>query len=111
MTATTLSRSMSRWAFVDAVCGSSGVLGDELDLRPAIPPAALISSTASVTPITAYSPSGPRNPVRGVRMAQPHGVGLAAHDRREADRVSQRAGSAAGAYESDRGRNSTSVGP
>src|SRR6476660_2667959 len=36
-------------------------------LRPIMPPAALISSTARSAAITAYSPSGPRKPVRGVR--------------------------------------------
>src|SRR5262249_32038589 len=36
-------------------------------LRPMTPPAALTSSAANFTPMTAYSPSGPRKPVNGVR--------------------------------------------
>jgi hypothetical protein len=67
MMTATLSRSINRSALVDAVCGLTLSSAISSILRPMTPPAASISSTASVTPITAYSPSGPRNPVRGVR--------------------------------------------
>ena len=63
----TLSRSIMRSALVDAVCGLTESSFRSSILRPMTPPAALISSTAMSTACTAYSPSGPRKPVRGVR--------------------------------------------
>ena len=63
----TLSRSIMRSALVEAVCGLTESSFSTSTLRPIMPPEALISSTARSTAITAYSPSGPRNPVRGVR--------------------------------------------
>ena len=63
----TLSRSIMRSALVEAVCGLTESSFSNSTLRPIMPPAALISSTARSTAITAYSPSGPRKPVRGVR--------------------------------------------
>jgi hypothetical protein len=63
----TLSRSIRRSAFAEAVCGLTESSSTRSILRPLTPPAALISSAASPTPCTAKSPSGPRKPVRGVR--------------------------------------------
>src|SRR5882672_7845009 len=63
----TLSRSISRSALVDAVCGLTESSITSSILRPMTPPELLISSAASLTPMTAYSPSGPRKPVSGVR--------------------------------------------
>ena len=63
----TLSRSISRSAFAEAVCGLTESSITSSILRPITPPALLISSAASLTPMTAYSPSGPRKPVSGVR--------------------------------------------
>ena len=63
----TLSRSIMRSALVEAVCGLTESSFRSSTLRPIMPPAALISSTARSAAITAYSPSGPRKPVRGVR--------------------------------------------
>src|SRR6202035_1786399 len=63
----TLSRSIMRSALVEAVCGLTESSLSNSTLRPIIPPEALISSTARSTAMTAYSPSGPRKPVRGVR--------------------------------------------
>jgi hypothetical protein len=63
----TPSASIMRWALLDAVAGLT--LSSEISstCRPSTPPAALASSTASVTPITACSPAWPRKPVSGVR--------------------------------------------
>ena len=63
----TLSRSMMRSALAEAVCGLTESSITSSILRPMTPPAALTSSWASLTPIWAYSPSGPRKPVSGVR--------------------------------------------
>src|SRR6266516_2233483 len=63
----TLSRSTMRSALVEAVCGLAESSLMRSILRPMTPPAALISSTARSTACTAYSPSVPRKPVRGVR--------------------------------------------
>ena len=63
----TLSRSIMRSALVDAVCGLTESSLSSSTLRPLMPPAALISATAMSAACTAYSPSGPRKPVRGVR--------------------------------------------
>ena len=67
ISATTLSRSISFCALVTRSAGLTLSSAITSILRPRMPPAALISSTASLTRITAYSPSGPRNPVSGVR--------------------------------------------
>ena len=61
------SGSIMRSALVEAVCGLTESSFSSSSLRPMTPPAALISSTARSAAITPYSPSGPRNPVRGVR--------------------------------------------
>ncbi len=63
----TLSRSISRSALAEAVCGLTESSITRSILRPSTPPELLISSAASRTPMTAYSPSGPRKPVIGVR--------------------------------------------
>src|SRR5499426_3177982 len=63
----TLSRSIRRSALAEAVCGLTESSITSSILRPITPPASLISSAASFTPMTAYSPSGPRKPVSGVR--------------------------------------------
>src|SRR3954466_1058479 len=63
----TLSRSIMRSALVVAVCGFTESSLRSSIFRPLMPPAALISATAMSTAWTANSPSGPRNPVRGVR--------------------------------------------
>ena len=63
----TLSRSIRRSALAEAVCGLTESSITSSILRPSTPPEALISSAASLTPMTAYSPSGPRKPVNGVR--------------------------------------------
>ena len=63
----TLSRSIRRSALAEAVCGLTESSITSSILRPSTPPALLISSAASFTPMTAYSPSGPRKPVSGVR--------------------------------------------
>jgi hypothetical protein len=51
----------------DLVCGLTESSFNNSTLRPIMPPEALISSTARSIAITAYSPNGPRKPVRGVR--------------------------------------------
>ena len=56
------SRSTSRCALVEAVAGLTLSSLISSSWRSSTPPAALISSTASVMPMTAYSPSGPRTP-------------------------------------------------
>src|SRR3954469_24332928 len=65
--AATLSRSTKRSALAEAVCGLTESSIRSSILRPMTPPPALISSAAICTAMTAYSPSGPRKPVRGVR--------------------------------------------
>src|SRR5258707_1248302 len=56
----TLSRSIRRSALAEAVCGLTESSITSSILRPITPPLSLISSAASFTPMTAYSPSGPR---------------------------------------------------
>ncbi len=63
----TLSRSIRRSALAEAVCGLTESSITSSIFRPMTPPAALTSSAASLMPMTAYSPSGPRKPVIGVR--------------------------------------------
>jgi len=68
MTMATRSRSIRRSALAEAVCGLTESSMTSSILRPITPPELLISSAASFTPMTAYSPSGPRKPVSGVQM-------------------------------------------
>ena len=86
----TLSRSIRRSALADAVCGLTESSSTSSILRPITPPAALISSAASLTPMTAYSPSGPRKPVSGVRCPIRIVSDCARDDRRHADAGEQR---------------------
>ena len=63
----TLSRSIIRSALVEAVCGLTESSFKSSIFRPRTPPAAFASATAISAAWTAYSPNGPKKPVRGVK--------------------------------------------
>jgi hypothetical protein len=90
----TLSRSTSRSALVDAVCGLTLSSAMRSILRPMTPPAALISSTARFTPHHRVFPERAQETRARRQVAEAHRVRLSAADGRKSEHA-KRGGSSA----------------